>query len=544
LDIGIERTYRRDDMHSIGSWLDHLAEEHGEKPAVLGLEERLSYRELAFAAERVACGLAELGVSKGTRVGLLMPNSGTWLAWAFGALELGALVVPLNTLWRLGELEYALRHADVTVLVLVPRFLGHDYAGMLRELCPVLTDGAPLISPRLPALRHVVGVGGREPSLPDAEAVLARGKRRGAEWLAAARAEVATADPAAIFFTSGSTATPKGVVHTHGSMLHAAANVAGRLGLCAQDRTWAYLPFFFTGGLVAVAMGTLSRGGGILVQDVFDAGAAIRLMTMHDCTTFFAWPHQAQAIASHPDFAASGLRLRKGPGANAPWAEQIFAPGHQAVGTWGMTETGPMATCSRYDDPLAVRAGAHGRPMPGMEVRIADASGRRQPAGAEGELCVRGSSLMAHYYKSAPAECFDAEGFFHTGDLAVIDSDGLVHFRGRIKDVIKTAGVNVAAADVEAALQECPGVRTAYVTGVPHAARGENIAAFVVRSDPACGVETLREFCRQRLASYKVPRHIFFCGEDELPQLGSGKVDKQALRRLAIERIGTAGRGP
>src|SRR5262249_50607739 len=160
---------------------------------------------------------------------------------------------------------------------------------------------------------------------------------------------------------------------------------------------------------------------------------------------------------------------------------------HQAVGTWGMTETGPMAASTRFDDPLALRAGAHGRPMPGLEFRIADPDTRRPLApDEEGELLVRGTSVMTGYYKMSPAESFDADGFFHTGDLAFIDRDGLLHFLGRLKDVIKTAGVNVAAAEVEATLQQHPHVKVAHVIGVAHATRGENVAAFVVRRDDSC----------------------------------------------------------
>jgi fatty-acyl-CoA synthase len=198
-----------------------------------------------------------------------------------------------------------------------------------------------------------------------------------------------------------------------------------------------------------------------------------------------------------------------------------------------------MAASSRWDDPPAVRAGSHGRPMTGLEFQIADPeSGRLLAVDAEGELLVRGTSLMLHYYKMTPHECFDANGYFHTGDLARLDATGHLHFLGRIKDVIKTAGVNVAAAEIEAVLQEHAAVKVAYVVGVPHPTRGENVAAFVVRRDEHCGDAELVRYCRERLASYKVPRHIVFCGEGELPVLGSGKVNKQALRALAVARTG------
>lgn len=530
-------------MTTIGAFLDALAGAYGDRPALIAADRQLTFGELARDANRVAKGLARLGVSKGTRVGLLMPNRPEWLASAFGALKLGALLVPLNTLLRGPELTYALRHADVTVLLMVARFLNHRYGDVLREICPAVDRAdRQLAAPELPALRHVVVHGEPRPSAAvDFAAMLDDGAGLADDWLEAAQAQVAPADAATIFFTSGTTAAPKGAVHTHASMLRAAHNVADRLGLTQSDRTWGYLPFFFTGGLVAVAMATLSRGGAIILQETFDADTTLKLMAEHGCTTVFAWPHQAEAILAHPDFARTPLRIRKGVGANTQWAGRLYPADHQAVGTWGMTETGPMAASSRFDDPLSVRASAHGRPMPGLEFRIADPeSGQPLPAGQEGELLVRGDSLMTHYYKMTPAECVDAEGFFHTGDLARVDEHGLLHFIGRIKDVIKTAGVNVAAAEVEATLLQHPEVKVACVTAVPHPTRGENVAAFVVRRDDRCSEADLLAFCRDRLASYKVPRHVFFCRESDLPVLGSGKINKQALRAIATERIAGA----
>jgi fatty-acyl-CoA synthase len=527
-------------MATIGALIDALGHTHGGQPALISADRTVSYADLARDADGAAKALALLGVSKGTRVGLLMPNSPEWLACAFGAFKLGAVVVPLNTLLREPELAYALRHADVTLLIAVARFLHHDYADVLRAICPAVGSAErPLTAPELPSLREVVIVGDHALSAArEFHTVMQAGAVVSDAWLQAAQSQVTPSDPATVFFTSGTTAAPKGVVHTHATMLQAAHNVADRLGLSADDRTWGYLPFFFTGGLVAVALATLTRGGAVLLQQVFEAGAALKLMAEHGCTTLFAWPHQAEALLAHPDFARTPLRIRKGVGANTHWAPRLFPPNHQAVGTWGMTETGPMAASSRYDDPPEVRAGSHGRPMPGLEFRIIDPdSGAILSAREEGELSVRGSSMMQHYYKMSVADCFDADGFFHTGDLAQIDATGHLHFLGRIKDVIKTAGVNVAAAEVEAVVQQHPHVKVACAVGVPHPTRGENIAAFVVLRDERCNAETLLAFCRDRLASYKVPRHIFFCTESDLPVLGSGKVDKRALRAIAVARL-------
>jgi fatty-acyl-CoA synthase len=533
------------DMDTIARRLENLAAEHGSRPALFFRDEPVTFAGLAAEAREVAGSLALLGVSKGTRVGILMPNRPDWLRCAFGAWRLGAVVVPINTLFRAPEIAHALRHADVTVLLTVSDFLKNDYARILRRLCPELTERGSSATHQctaLPSLRRVVCQGRDVPRGAIAwEDFRASGASPPDEWTGAAVESVVPSDDAAVFFTSGSTASPKGVVHTHASILQAADNVGDRLGLTPDDRTYGYLPLFFNGGLVAVALATLSRGGAVLMQDVFEPGEALRTMERHGCTTLFAWPHQAEALIRHPAFDRGRLKVRKGTGANARWAAELYPADHQAIGTWGMTETGPMASSSRWEDPVATRAGSHGRAMPGLELRIADPETNQPlPAGSEGEILVRGSSVMRTYYKCAPAECFDGEGFFHTGDCGRLDQTDHLHFVGRIKEVIKTAGVNVAAAEVEAVLMAHPAVKVAHVVPVPDPRRGENVAAFLVRSDASCGEADLISHCRANLASYKVPRHWFFVHESELPTLGSGKVDRRRLRRLAAERTGRA----
>jgi fatty-acyl-CoA synthase len=327
------------------------------------------------------------------------------------------------------------------------------------------------------------------------------------------------------------------VVHVQRALCRAADDIAGVLGIAPEDRTWGYLPFFFTGGLVAVALATLSRGAAVVLQEIFEAGETLRLLESERCTVFFAWPHQAEALTAHPRFAETRLALRKGVGANTKWAAALYPRDHHAVGAYGMTETAALCTAWPWDAPLTLRAASHGPPIGGTEVRICDPeSGAPFPAGREGEIYLRGPRLFSHYYRREPAECFDAEGFYHTGDLGRLDEQGALHFLGRLKDVIKTAGVNVAAAEVEAVLLEHPAVGAAYVVGVPDPARGENVAAFVVAKGPLVADDVLAH-CRARLASYKVPRHLWFRREDELALKGSGKADKARLREEAVRLV-------
>jgi fatty-acyl-CoA synthase len=515
--------------------LETLAARFGEREALVSAHGRLRYAELARAAGAIGRALAARGVGKGTRVGVLMPNWPEWLAAAFGVWSCGGVLVALNTLYRPRELAHALTHADVSLLVAVRGFLRHDYVAAIEEIAPgASTAAAPVRDPRLPALREIVWLDPPAADRPvELGPLVAGAERAPAEWPALLSARVAPVDPATVYFTSGTTAAPKGVVHLHAAVCRAALDIGAVLGLEPEDRTWGYLPFFFTGGLFAVALATLARGGAVVLQDVFEPGETLRLLEAERCTVFFAWPHQADALIAHPRFAATRLFLHKGVGANAKWAAALYPADHHAVGTYGMTETAPLCTAWPWDAPLALRAASHGPPVGGKEVRIRDPeTGAASPLGREGEICVRGPSLFAHYDRQAPADCFDAEGFFHTGDLGRLDAHGALTFLGRIKDVIKTAGVNVAAAEVESVLLEHAGVRAAHVVGVPDPQRGENVAAFVVVHG-AVTDETLQAHCRERLAAYKVPRHLWLRAEHELPTKGSGKVDKAALRREA-----------
>lgn len=520
--------------------LDRVALRAPGDEAFIGAQRRATYGALRSASLAVARGLAARGVGRGTRVGLLVPNRLEWLASAFGVWRCGGILVPLSTLARPRELAHVLRSADVALLLSVRRFLRHDYPAMLEEIAPGAGGAAaPLFRPALPALREVVWLDDD----PDVaiRTLASPGDAIGDAFPDALTRRLSPADPATVTFTSGTTSDPKGAVHAHRALCRCACDVAATLGTEPSDRVWGYLPFFFNAGLVAVGLATLASGAAVVATEAFEAGEALRLLEAERCTTFFGWPHQAEALIQHPDFAAAKLALHKGVGANVPWAARLYPSDHRAVATWGMTETGPMFTAWPSSSPLELRKSGHGAPVAGHEVRICDPeSGGPVAAGASGEICARGPTLLSHYDGQSPADCFDADGYFHTGDLGRIDEHGTVHFLGRIKDVIKTAGANVAAAEVEASLLRHPAVGAAHVVPVPAGARGEDVAAFVVAAAPV-EIASLLAHCRAELASYKVPRHLWLRREDELPLRGTGKVDKAALRTEAESLVRASG---
>jgi fatty-acyl-CoA synthase len=527
-------------METLGALLDAAAARFPAREAVAyaprrDVTARATFAELRAASRIAARRLIGLGVGKGTRIALLCSNRPDWLPIAFGVARLGGVLVPLSTLWTRDELRYALAHADVDTLIMLPGFLRHDYVRDIGEIAPELADARPgrLHAAGAPGLRRVVLIDGDAPGTQRWDELPAIADDA---FLDAVEATVSPLDWAVVFFTSGTTAQAKAVVQSHGALTTSARRIADCLGIGTDDAWWGHMPLFWSGGFVMGALATIAGGGRIVLQEVVETGDALALLEAERCTVMLGW-HQAQPLLDHPDFPRRKLALRKGSGGTHPLATRLLGADHVSVGMYGMTETATCVTCGRWDDPAPIRLETFGRPLAGMEVRIVDAETERPVApGATGEIILRGPTLMEGYYKIPRGSTFDAEGFFRTGDLGWLDEAGCLHFAGRLKDVIKTAGVNVAASEVEEALARHPAVKAAHVVGVADAVRGENVAAFVVLQgevDP----EELRGFCRASLASYKVPRHVFVVEDAEIPRTATGKVEKTALRRAAEDRL-------
>jgi fatty-acyl-CoA synthase len=526
---------------TLGAFLDEVARRapQGEAVAYVPRDRvtaRQTWDELREASRVAACRLVALGVGKGTRVGFLCPNRPEWLAVAFGALRVGAVLVPFSTLWKRDEIAYGLRHGDVQYLVTVASFRRHDYLATLREIVPALGERrpGPVLAPEAPALRRVIVLDGEgDDSLERWDDLPAGVPEAVLDGLEAA---VAPSDVATVFFTSGSTAQAKAVVHSHGALALSGRRIAECLGVTPEDAWWGHMPLFWSGGFVIGALSTMAGGGRLVLHETVDPATALPLLAAERCTIMAGW-HQAGPLLEQPDFAAHRLSLRKG--SHHALATRLMGEDHLAVGMYGMSETATCVTCARWDDPAPIRRETFGRPLAGMRVRIVDPETRAAlPTGETGEIEVTGPTLMEGYHRVPRAQTFTADGFFRTGDLGHLDAEGLLHFGSRLKDVIKTAGVNVAAVEVEEALARHAAVKAAYVVGVPHPTRGENVAAFVVlRSGATADEPALLGFCRESLASYKVPRHVFVIDEAAVPTTGTGKIAKPALRREATRRL-------
>jgi len=529
--------------HTLPDLLDELAARQPGHEFVVDATgaRRLSYAETRARARDLARGLLRAGVKRGDMVALLMNNRPEWLLADFAVTMLGATLVPISTWSRPRELEYVLNHCAASILLTIPRFGGQDYLGALAEL------GGPG-GARLPHLRRIVVAGNESSGLPSLDSLRALGHDVSDDELEAARRVVSPGDVAYVLYTSGTTSTPKGVQLCHGGLIENMWNIGERQHLTPADRMWMGISLFWSFGCANALLAVMTHGGTIVLQEHLDPAAALALIERERCTVYYGTPNIAQALIEHPDRARRDLSsLRTGAAIGAPAAMQMVMDlgVREICNVYGLTECYGNCAVTDAHDPAEIRRTTVGRPLPGMEVRVVDRETRRPlPPGEVGEILVRGH-LTPGYYRDPErnAASFDAEGFLLTGDLGCVGDDGRLRFRGRIKEMVKTGGINVAPLEVEEVLLGHPAVEQAYVVGVPDPRREEILVAVVVpkpghRAEP----DVLRALCKDALAAYKVPHEIHVMTRDELPVTGTGKVQKFRLTEmLASARPDPAG---
>jgi len=526
-------------------------ERFGARPMILLRDERIRYAEADQHSARLARGLLASGLGKGSRVGLWLPNGPDWVVAFLAAARIGAIVVPLNTFYKPRELGWVMRHADVGMLLTLPRFLNADYLERLETAAPSLAKqkAGPLQVRELPYLRDVIVFGNAERAwarpVTSLEAAADANPAIDADFLREIEACVVPADPLIVIYSSGSTADPKGAVHTHGTLIRHSFNLNSFRDLRADDRIFSPMPFFWVGGLVYTLMAAMHVGAFMLCEEAFEPGETLSLLERERATVVAGWPHYSKAMMEHPTFRSRDLSsIRAGNLYEILPSELRPKDPELRSNSLGMTETCGPHTIDRMDvdRPESLR-GSFGRPVPGVEHKIVDPqTGLPLPPGELGEVCVKGYSVMQGLYKVEREDSFDRDGFYHTGDAGYFDEDGVFFFRARIGDMIKTAGANVTPREVEIVMESQPEVRSAFVVGVPDPVRGQNVAAAVIlKAGSQLGADVLRERLRAELSAYKVPRHYFFYRDGELPFTDTGKIDKKKLSLILAERIA---RGP
>ncbi len=528
-----------------GELIGRCAARFGDKVfAVLG-DDRVTYAEVEARSAQLAKGLLASGAGKGTRVGLLAPNGPDWIIGWLGATRIGCVVALLNTYSKARELGWVLRHADVQVLLTIDAHLGHDYLDRLEQAAPDLAGQAHerIFVESHPYLRSVWTWGTSHRSWTGSVADLAgRGDAVPDRILREVESEVTPADPMVLVYSSGSTSDPKGAIHSHGASVRHAHNLGQMRDLAPDDVLYTPMPLFWVGGFSFTLIAAMHAGATLVFEEQFEPGATLELIERERVTQVLGWPHMAKALVDHPSFPERDLSAVRGGTLSAllPQAQQLAAEVPKA-NSLGMTETlGPHTFDSKDNELPPEKEGSFGLSVPGVEHKIVDPiTGDDLPVGAIGELWLRGYSLMLGLHKRERADTFTPDGWYRTGDGGYFDDDGHFYFTGRMGDLIKSSGMNITPRDVELALEALPEVVMAFVTGIDHPDRGQDVvAAIALRPGETLDEDEARKRVKEEIASYKVPRHIaVFADQTELPWLDSGKVDRRRLTAILDERF-------
>ncbi|WP_054901680.1 AMP-binding protein [Pseudomonas sp. NBRC 111131] len=510
---------------------------------------RYSWRQLAEQVEVHARALMALGVNTGDRVGIWSPNCAQWCILQLASAKVGAILVNINPAYRVGELDYVLRQSGCRWLVCADAFKTSDYHAMVQELVPELACATPgeLASERLPDLRGVISLAANPPAgfLPW-HALAERAGQTSTDACTARQQSLQFDQPVNIQYTSGTTGAPKGATLSHYNILNNGFMVGESLGLTAHDRMVIPVPLYHCFGMVMANLGCITHGSTMIYpNDAFDAELTLRAVAEERASILYGVPTMFIAMLDHPARQGMDLStLRSGimAGATCPIEvmRRVIDQMHMAEVqiAYGMTETSPVSLQTGPDDDLELRVTTVGRTQPQLENKLVDADGCIVPRGQIGELCTRGYSVMLGYWDNpqATADAIDPAGWMHSGDLAVMDAHGHVRIVGRNKDMIIRGGENIYPRELEEFFYTHPAVADAQVVGIPCSRYGEEVVAWIkLHPGHSATVEELHDWCKARIAHYKVPRHFRFV--EEFPMTVTGKVQKFRMREISVEEL-------
>ncbi|MCK1388571.1 AMP-binding protein [Bradyrhizobium sp. 21] len=537
---------------TIGRSLDQAARHWSDREALVSPSHgvRWTWKELAERVDALAAGFLALGLERGARIGIWSLNRPEWTLTQFAAAKAGLILVTINPAYRLSELEFALHKVGCEAIVTATAFKTSNYMDMLNTLLPELARAKPgqLQAARLPALRIVIQIGG--PTCPGTipfDDVAAMGGARHREQLAALGVSLQFDDPVNIQFTSGTTGSPKGVTLTHHNILNNGYFTGRAMRLTEQDRICIPVPLYHCFGMVMGNLASVTLGATMVYPgEGFDPLATLRTIEQEKCTALYGVPTMFIAELDHPEFSKFNLTsLRTGIMAGAPCPIEVMKRVNSEMNmgevtiAYGMTETSPVSFQSAVDDPLECRVSTVGRIHPHVEVKVVDLDGKIVKRGERGELCTRGYSVMLGYWEEPEktADVLDANGWMHTGDIAVIDDQGYCNIVGRIKDLVIRGGENLYPREIEEFLYRHPKIQDVQIFGVADTRYGEELCAWIrVRSGEKLTMEEVRAFCDGQIAHNKIPRYVEFV--DEFPMTVTGKIQKFLMRDDVEKRLG------
>ncbi len=510
---------------------------------------RFSYATFNQRVDNLAKSLLYLGLRKGDKLGVFANNVPDWLTYFFATAKIGGVLVTINTNYRAYELEYLVRNSDLHTLCLVNGWRDIDYIQMVYELVPELKESQRgfLKSEKFPELKNIVFMGPeKHRGMYNTSELILLGSQLDDQPLRDAASQVSCFDVVNMQYTSGTTGFPKGVMLTHHNILNNGNATASCMNYSADERLCVCVPLFHCFGCVLALCAIITQGATMVMVENFDALTVLASVQQEKCTALYGVPTMFIAELNHPMFPMFNLSsLRTGIMAGAPCPIETMNNVMEKMNmkeliiVYGLTESSPGMTATRVSDPPEIRSVTVGKAYPAVEVKVADPeTGNELQPGEQGELCCRGYNVMKGYYKNeeATAKAIDEDGWLHSGDLGVMDEKGYFKVTGRIKDMIIRGGENVYPREIENFLYTHPEIEAVEVVGVASEKYGEEVGAFIKRkSGSQLREEDVVDFCRGKIARYKIPKYIFFVGE--FPMTASGKIQKYKLREMALELI-------
>jgi len=537
--------------HTVGSLLDDMARRYPDNEALVYPERNLryTYRQFNDACRQIAKGLLRMGVKKGDNIAIWAYNVPEWVLLQFASAKIGAVLVTVNTSYKSAELEYILGQSDSTSLFMVGSFKDTDYVETLGVVVPEVAGSEPgrLVSPKLPFLKNIIFIGGETPAgMFNFDSIIKMGEVVPDAELESVEATLECHETINMQYTSGTTGFPKGVMLTHYNIVNNGFNIGECMKLTEKDRLCIPVPFFHCFGCVLGVMACVTHATTMVPVEIFDPLKVLQTVEKEKCTGVHGVPTMFIAELEHPEFATFDLStLRTGIMAGSPCPievmKKVISQMHAGEITiaYGQTESSPVITQTRTDDAIELRVSTVGRSLPDVDTRIVDIeSGAALPPGKQGELCTRGYHVMKGYYKmpEETARAIDVDGWLHTGDLAIMDENGYCKITGRIKNMIIRGGENIYPREIEEFLYTHPKVSDIQVYGVPDRKYGEQVmAAIILKKGVEMSEEEVRDFCRDKIANYKIPKYVKFV--DGYPMTASGKIQKFKMREMAIKEL-------